>query len=345
MNEESGKPTGRAKGGAARAAALTPEERSAIARKGALARKERKNKEALGPHLPVAQYGSDERPLRILETEIPCYVLNDGTRVLTQQGFLSAIGRSATPKAGTGVQSIGSGVDDLPAFLAAWNLKPLITKQISDSTKPVKFRLPGGNIAHGFRAEALPQVCNIYLEAKDRGLLLGSQKHIADKAGILVRGLAETGIVALVDEATGYQEVRARDALQQYLERFIRKELAAWVKTFPDDFFRELYRLKRWPWNGSSRRPGVVGNYIKDLIYERLGPGVLAELERKNPTNEKGRRKAKHHQWLTDEIGNPALAQHMYALIGFMRAEDDWEAFKARFTRAYPKKGDTLPLI
>ena len=44
-------------------------------------------------------------------------------------------------------------------------------------------------------------------------------------------------------------------------------------------------------------------------------------------------------------IGNPALAQHMYALIGFMRAEEDWATFKARFARAFPKKGDTLPLL
>jgi hypothetical protein len=336
-------PTGRAKGGAARAAKLTQEERSAIARKGALARA-RKRAEPVEPNLPVAEYGSEERPLRILDTEIPCYVLNNGARVLTQQGFLSAIGRSKTPKGGTGVQSIEE-LDNLPTFLAAWNLKPLITKELLESTKPVKFRLPSGSVAYGFRAEALPQVCNVYLKAQDEELLLRSQKHIAEKAGMLVRGLAETGIVALVDEATGYQEVRARDALQAYLERFIRKELAAWVKTFPDDFFRELYRLKKWDWTGSSRRPGVVGNYIKDLIYERLGHGVLAELERKNPSDGKGQRKFKHHQWLTDEIGNPALAQHMYALIGFMRAEDDWEMFKHRFGRAYPKKGDTLPLI
>lgn len=349
MEDEQKELIGRAKGGAARAAKLTPEERSAIARKGALARKEKRQQVASAPPpepgLPVAQYGSADRPLRILETEIPCYVLSDGTRVLTQQGFLSAIGRSRTAKGGTGAQAIEEGVDNLPAFLAAANLKSLISKELHESTRPVKFSLPSGGVGYGFRAEALPQVCNVYLRAKDEGLLLPSQRHVADKANMLVRGLAETGILALVDEATGYQEIRARDALQAYLERFIRKELAAWVKTFPDDFFRELYRLKRWPWSGSSRRPGVVGNYIKDLIYERLGHGVLVELERKNPSDGKGQRKAKHHQWLTADIGHPALAQHMYALIGFMRAEDDWATFKQRFSRAYPKKGDTLPLL
>jgi P63C domain len=333
---EVSKPVGRAKGGVARAATLSPERRSEIARAGALARKAR----AANP-LPQAQFGSIDRPLRIADSEITCYVLDDGTRVLTQEGFLSSIGRARKAKGGTGA---AGDPDNLPAFLAASNLRQFISTDLAETTRPIKFKLPTGGTGYGFRAEALPQVCIVYLKARDEGLLLSSQKHIAEKADILVRGLAETGIVALVDEATGYQEVRARDALQQYLERFIRKELAVWVKTFPDEFFKELYRLKKWTWSGTSRRPGVVGTYIKDLVYERLGPGVITELERKNPSDGKGQRKAKHHQWLTDEIGNPALAQHMYALIGFMRAENNWDEFKTRFGRAFPKKGDTLAL-
>jgi hypothetical protein len=72
---------------------------------------------------------------------------------------------------------------------------------------------------------------------------------------------------------------------------------------------------------------------------------VIEELEKKNPSDGKGQRKHRHHQWLTDEVGHPALAQHMYALIGFMRAEDDWQSFKHRFDRAFPKRGDTLQLF
>lgn len=331
-------PIGRAKGGVERAKKLSGEQRRTIASNAAKARWEAKQ----DADLPVAEYGSPEKPLRLLDAEIPCYVLSDGTRVLTQQGFLMALGRSRSAKGGTGAST---GVDNLPAFLSANSLKPLISQEIIASTRPIEFRLPTGGKAFGYVAELLPKVCNLYLKARDQKLLLPSQIRTAEKADMLVRGLAETGIVALVDEATGYQEVRARDALQAFLEKFLRAELAAWVQRFPDDFFRELYRLKRWPWTGSSRRPGVVGRYIKDLVYERLGPGVIAELESKNPSDGKGRRKAKHHQWLTDEVGHPALAQHLYALIGFMRAEDNWDEFKSRFNRAYPKRGDTLPLI
>ena len=335
MNDDE-TPKGRAKGGFMAAQKMTPEQLQERARAGAAARWAKS-----GTPLPTAEFGSPERPLRLLDAEIPCYVLSDGRRVLTQQGFLVALGRSRTAKGGTG--AAGS-VDNPPAFLSANNLKPLISKEIVASTTPIEFRLPGGGKAFGYSAELLPKVCGIYLEARDRGLLLPSQTRMAKQADMLVRGLAETGIVALVDEATGYQEVRARDALQAFLDRFLRKELAAWVKTFPDEFFQEMFRLKGWEWKGTSKRPGVVGHYINDLIYDRLGPGVLEELQRKNPSDGHGRRKGKHTQWLTEDIGHPVLAQHMYATIGAMRAHNDWKSFVSFFKRAYPKKGDNLAL-
>ena len=92
------------------------------------------------------------------------------------------------------------------------------------------------------------------------------------------------------------------------------------------------------------RRPGVVAAYTKDLVYARLAPGVLEELERKNPVTPTGRRKAKHHQWLTDDVGHPALAQHLHAIIGLMRASETWEGFRKLVDRAFPKRGDNLEL-
>lgn len=323
----------KAKGGKARAQALDPERRRQIAAKAA-------RKRWSGSDLPVAEFGSPDRPLKILDVEIPCYVLSDGTRVVTQDGFLKAIGRSGRPKGGTGA---GSALDNAPSFLFAANLKPLITEEFLRSTKPIEFMVQNAR-AFGYRAELLPQVCNLYLRARDQKLLHYTQLHVAERADMLVRGLAETGIVALVDEATGYQNVRARDALQAYLDKFLRKELAAWVKTFPDEFFEQLFRLKNWQWTGTSRRPGVVGKYINDLVYDRLGPGILDELQRRNPANSRGQRKTKHFQWLTEEIGHPALAGHMYAIIGFMRAHNDWNEFKQQFSIAFPKKGENLSL-
>jgi len=91
-------------------------------------------------------------------------------------------------------------------------------------------------------------------------------------------------------------------------------------------------------------RPQIVGHYTKDLVYERLAPGILKELEERNPKVSRGERKAKHHQWLTEDVGHPALAQHLYALVSFMRIskDGDWDGFYNMVQRAFPKKGETL---
>ena len=116
-----------------------------------------------------------------------------------------------------------------------------------------------------------------------KGVLLPNQMQLADRAEILITSLAKVGITGLIDEATGYQRIRARDALQAYLDRVLRKELAAWVKRFPDEFFQQMFRLKQWTWTGGSKRPSVAGKYVTDVVYARLGPGIIYELERLNP--------------------------------------------------------------
>lgn len=195
----------------------------------------------------------------------------------------------------------------------------------------------------GYDAELLPRVAEVYLLMRDE--LQKNNKpipkqyaHIIHACDLVMRGLARVGIVALVDEATGYQEVRDRQALQAILDKFLRKEFATWAKCFPDDFYKEIFRLRGWSWKGMKiNKPGIVAYYTKDIVYERLAPGLLNDLEHRNPKNEKGYRKAKHHQWLTDDIGHPALAQHLYNVIGFMKAFDSWDSFMARLDKAYPK--------
>jgi hypothetical protein len=157
--------------------------------------------------------------------------------------------------------------------------------------------------------------------------------------------LAAVGIVALVDEATGYQEVRDKLALQAILDKFLQKEFAAWAKRFPDEFYQQIFRLRGWQWRGMKvNRPQVVAHYTKDIVYSRLAPGILNELESRNLKDEQGKRRARHHQWLTDDVGHPALAQHLYAVVGLMRGSDSWEDFKRFLDRSYPKREDSAQL-
>lgn len=276
--------------------------------------------------------------LSIGNVDISCAVLEDGTRLITQYDYFKAIGRSGRPAAGR-----GSSIEKVAPFLGLENLKPFVDSDLEDSTKPIEFRLPSGIRAFGYRAETLPKVCEVYLRARDAGALLRSQYKFAVACEMIMRGLAHVGIIALIDEATGYQQIRDREALQAILDAYLRKELAAWAKRFPDEFYAQMFRLRGWQWKGMKvNRPQVVGHYTNDLVYERLAPNILKELETRNPKNPRGQREAKHHQWLTEDVGHPALSQHLYALIGFMRASRNWKHFYDLVQRAFPKKGETL---
>lgn len=333
---EPGEPSPQAKGGHARKDALTPAERSEIARKAAESRwtpdKDR---------LPRATH---EGVLNLGGVEIQSAVLEDGTRVLSRAGFIRAIGRTGKAKGGRKYDR----EFEVPVFLTADNLQPFIPAELPEYSRPIQYRTLSGAIALGYRWELLNDVCNVFLDAKDAGVLHANQLHIADQCRILNRAFAATGLAALIDEATGYQEVRDRKALQEVLDLYLRKEFAAWAKRFPDEFYRQIYRLKGWKWFGMQKnRMPLVGKYTNDLVYDRLGTGILEELQARNPKDERGNRRVKHHQWLTDGVGHPRLAEHLYGLIGLMRAYPDgaWTQFMLGLQSAYPKKGSNLDIF
>jgi hypothetical protein len=314
-------------GGKARAAKLSKEELKNIAKAGADARW----------GIPKATH---EGVIQIGENlQIPCAVLEDGRRVLTQSGFMKALGRARQAK---GRAYYDSDVN-MPAFLTAKNLKPFIPKDLEKTSSQIEFRQvgKGGPRAFGYPAELLPAVCEVFLKARDAGELAPTQAHIAKQAEFLIRGLANVGIVALVDEATGFQDVRTKNALAEILEQFIAKELQAWTRTFPVEFYKNIFRLRGWPFNPDSvKRPGVIGKYTNDIVYDRLAPGVLAELKRINPRVD-GRRKHKHYNWLTGEVGHPKLLAHLEGVKLLMKLSPTWEQFRSLLDEHYPKISTT----
>lgn len=310
----------------ARADSLTPEERSEIAKKAAEKRWGLKKATHAGT-------------IRLGEISIPCAVLEDGTRLVTQRGFAAAMGGSKP----SSITRRGAG--NLPAIMNAGNLKPFIDEDLASTATAIEFRTETGVRGLGIPAVLIPKMCKVWLRADKAGKLTQRQKKYAVNAEILVHGFAELGIVALIDEATGYQEVRDRHALQEILDQYLQKEFAAWAKRFPDEFYQSIYRLRGWKWMGMAKnRPQCVAAYTKDLIYARLAPGILRELETRNPMLDTGRRKGKHFQLLTEDIGHPALAQHLHAVVGLMRAADNWGDLMKMVDRAFPKRGDSLQL-
>ena len=274
-----------------------------------------------------------EGVLKIGEMEIPCAVLPGGVRVLSQGRLLIALGRSPRLPTREGKPH----GDKLPVFLRSENLKPFIDEDLSTATRPITYQPLGGGRARGVRAEALPMICEVYLNAKDAGALMTRQIPTAKRCRVLQNGFARVGIVALIDEATGYQNERAKRALAQILENYLADEARKWTRTFPLEFYRQIYRLRPgWEWqeleNGKKPpTPSVVGIFTDDFVYKRIAPGLREELCERNPA-----RKVRHHQWFNPEQGHPKLREHIAGVIAIMRVSADWNDCREKINQAFP---------
>jgi len=324
-------------GGKSRAKKLSKEERSAIA---SVAAKARWAMEFKSPTLKATHKGD----LTIGDIVIPCAVLEDGTRVISEHGITTALGSRSGASKRLKKASDPNG-PHLPIFLAPSQLTPFINSQLTNGPlKPVSYK-NGRRIVVGYSAEILPIVCDIWLKAREANALQKQQLLKAQNAEILMRGLAHVGIVALVDEATGYQSERDREELHKILEAYLSEERLRWAKRFPDEFYKQIYRLKGWGWPNGGKRTPVVGKITNKIVYEKLPDGVLDELRFRNPTIEgAGRRKWKHHQFLSEDIGQPDLRDHLLQLIAIMRISPDWKTFEEHLKIAFPKSGDQLSL-
>jgi hypothetical protein len=263
-------------------------------------------------------------------TEIPCAVLKDGTRLITTSGVNKALGR-ANVSGGKG------GIDNLPPFLNVSVLKPFISKELSSSIFPIEFQMKNGAKAFGYRADTLPLICEVFLKARDLGVLSPKQLEHAATADLIMRSLARVGIVALIDEATGFQEFRDKEALQRILDKYLSSEAAKWAKTFNDSFYLSIFRLKKWnPSNELRHKPSALAHITKDLVYKRLAPGLMDALEEKNPVNADGRRKSCHHQLLTRDQGINHLKGHLFMLEKLMKSSKTWDEFMIKINDLLP---------
>ncbi len=314
---------------------LSPEQRREQAKKGAEARWSKRA-------VLKATHGSPDHPLRIGDAEIDCYVLEDDTRVVTQRSMIRAIGLTRGGSRGEyESERVGA---ELPRFATQIWIKDHINSELALAlSSPISFKPPGVGMAYGYPATILADICDTILKARDAGDVGPRQAGIIKQADILVRGFARVGIVALVDEATGFQRDRAKDALSKILEAFIAKELQPYVQTFPAEFYENMFRLRGLEFPSSSvKRPQYFGHLTNDVIYKRLAPGVLEELKKVTPRLDSGRLKDPLFGRLTTNKGYPKLTELLGSVVTIMTFSQDWADFMDKLNLRHPRFGDQL---
>ena len=183
-------------------------------------------------------------------------VLSNGKRIITQSALFEAFGRPMRGSRSKGDQD----EPKLPGLIDAQNLKPFISRELAEVIKVVEYEDLNGRETEGYDATALPLICEVYVDARNatkengKPVLTAKQMPNVMAAEMVLRALSKVGIIGLVDEVTGYQEVREKDALQLFLQKFLEDEKGKWVRTFPPDFFEAIFKMKGWTWKQASTK-------------------------------------------------------------------------------------------
>jgi hypothetical protein len=268
--------------------------------------------------------------LKVAGREVPCAVLENGKRVISQSGLFDAFDRTRR----------GSLINDggFPSIVEAKNLQSFITNETLEKSKIIKYYHTNGKIANGYDAELITEVCGIYIDAKERNVLLQSQVKLYERSVTLLKAMANVGITALIDEATGYQHDRESQALQKLLEQYISKDLMKWQKRFPNSYYKEIFKLHGWEYDADSNlRPGYVGTFTNRYVYDLFPKEVMDEIKKLNPA-ESNFRKNKYHQYLTPNIGVPQLDKHISKLIAVMKLSKDIYEFEENFKSVFEEE-------
>lgn len=263
---------------------------------------------------------------------IPCYVLDDGTRILSGRGMQEAL--KMVDEAEDGKQTSGT---RLQRYLGQKTLEPFIHKdKEQDHYSPI-ICYKGSQKIHGYEATVLADICDAFLEARKNISLSPRQKIIAEQCEILIRGFAKVGIIALVDEATGYQYDRERFELQKILKAYVSDEILKWQLTFTDEFYKEIFRLWGLPFIPKyiKNKPSFIGKLTTKYIYDQMPQGVMDKVKENIGKTEKGNYRYKWHQGLTPDVGKEHLKKQIYEVTALMSISKSKEEFDRYFQHKY----------
>lgn len=281
---------------------------------------------------------SRQGEVRIGDVTLQCAVLEDGRRIISERGFCEAINH--TRRGGDYrekyIQQESS--EPLPVYVPEEVARYLSPSSLKKLAEPIRYRRTKdfGIPAVGVDASVIPDLCEAYLQARDDGVLLDKDIKKAVVAQKLIRAFARIALVALIDEATGYQVEREKDELQKLLNKYIAEEFRPYTPIFPTEFYIQVFRLKGMSVQSVKKRPSYFGRITNEVVYDRLLPGILNKLRELNPVQD-GVRKRKHHQHLSDDIGVQHLKNHLLAVIVLMKAAISWKEFEGMLDRAIPK--------
>ncbi|WP_186063953.1 P63C domain-containing protein [Burkholderia gladioli] len=305
----------RAKGGVARATSLSKEQRSAIAKKAALARH----------GLKATHRGNFKEDFGI---EVECYVLNDEqkTAVISQRGMGASIG-------------LISGGHAFPRFIAGKSIAPYLGAELKEKIdNPLIFqwspsgaeRQPPSEIK-GYDVTILIDVCKAIVEAETAGKLLSSQQGIAKQAHVILNASAKAGIKGLVYALAGYRP-EVEEVISAF-KAFVQEEAKRYEQEFPSELYMEWHRLYQIPIPVRGK-PWQLMHLTRRHVYYPLAKSSGRILELLRALRDKDPGKKKLFQFL-NEVGTRALRMHMGRVLEMAESSATAAEYEGKFAKRF----------
>ena len=193
-------------------------------------------------------------------------------------------------------------------------------------------------IVHGYDVTILIDLCQAIKKANEEGKLAPNQKHIARQAGIIVAASAKAGIKGLVYALSGYDVTR--EEIISSFKRFVAQEARGYEKEFPDELYKEWYRLYQEK-RPKKNKPWRFMHLTNSQVYKPLARsnGRLLKLLKVHK-REYGNKNNRLHQFLA-EIGVKALRQHLGQLLAIAKLAKSRVEYECNFEKLF---SDQLPL-
>jgi hypothetical protein len=292
-------PKGRARGGKARAESLSGEEKREIAKKAALAR--------WGPKATHKGNFKDEFGI-----DVDCYVLNDANKsaVISQRGMGEALGFRKGD--GSAFRRFTKGSKF--ASFAGVELIEKLENPLIFQGQPAGPNIPPQRI-YGFDVTILIDICKAVIAAETAGVLSPERhKKIIRQAHVILTASAKAGIRGLVYALSGYEP--SKEEVIEAFKMYVREEAREYEREFPEQLYREWYRLYQLPELEKNKRPWKFKHLTINQVYYPLAKsnGKIFTLAKHN-RDSSGKMHQKIHQFLAD-VGVKALRQHLGQLLG-----------------------------
>jgi hypothetical protein len=313
-------PTGKARGGLARAQKLTPEERRDIAKNAAIAR--------WGVRPPQATHKGNFKDEFGIDVE--CYVLNDEqkTAVISQRGMGTALGFS---------QNSGS---RFPRFINSKNIGPYLGPELRQKLEnPLIFQgqtpgpgAPPVDKLYGFDVTILIDVCKAIVSAEADKKLKINQMAISKQAHIILSASAKSGIKGLVYALAGYSP--STQAVIDAFRTYILEEAKKYEKEFPTELYIEwqrLYKINPPPRGKSWKEMHLTIDHIYYPLAKSNGKllGLLRSAKISG-----GDRNKKLFQFL-NEVGARALRMQLGRVLEMAESSADKKTYEEKIIHRF----------